>query len=165
MKKTGDRWFLVSLDLKTEITNSKTHWEWFSLRFFDDEEMMLFTFPQDGYYDGTYITKSGQRERLQDYTIKSTSETKAMGLRWSSSWDLYVNKKEERYKIIPIQEGHMNFAYFEELCYIKNARDEVVGYCFVELLPGVLNGRGSKTEPGEKRGKIKLSNLFKRIEC
>ncbi|MDR3276931.1 MAG: carotenoid 1,2-hydratase, partial [Treponema sp.] len=33
------------------LTDGRTCWEWFSIRFFDDTEAMLFAFPQDNYYD------------------------------------------------------------------------------------------------------------------
>ena len=49
----------------------------------------------------------------------------------------------------------MNFAYFEELCYIKNRQGEVVGYFFAELLPGVREQSGKGTS---------VTNFFKRIE-
>ncbi|MEA5015681.1 MAG: lipocalin-like domain-containing protein [Candidatus Limiplasma sp.] len=137
------------------IFNAKTHWEWFSLRFFDEEEMMLFTFPQDHYYDGTYIKADGTSARLNDYSIKAVKTIKAMNMTWSAGWELHLAHKEKDYTIEPIQDGHMNFAYFEELCHIKNMKGEVVGYCFVELLPGVRAQEGKG---------ISVANLFKRIE-
>lgn len=134
----------------------QTHWEWFSLRFYDDEEMMLFSFPQSKYQDGTYITAAGTRGRLNDYTLKTTKEITKNGYRWSSGWNLFVPaKKEEQYTIEPIVEGNMNFAYFEQLCHIKNTSGETVGLCFVELLPGVLNKLGGGND---------MSKLFKSVE-
>lgn len=139
------------------IENTKTHWEWFSLRFFDDEEMMLFTFPQDNYLDGTYIRKDGTSKRFNNYKMNAYNVIEFDGLNWSSGWDLniYDNSinKDNHYKIEPIQEGHINFAYFEELCYIKNDKDEIVGYAFAELLPGIRNSKMGK-----------MSNLLKRVE-
>ncbi|MDR2091230.1 MAG: hypothetical protein LBP62_06270 [Clostridiales bacterium] len=137
------------------IANPKTHWEWFSLRFFDDEEIMLFTFPQDDYFDGTYITKTGATRRLNDYDIKNTSVITVDNMKWSAGWKLRTGVKDREYTIEPIRQGHINFAYFEELCYIKDRNNKVVGYCFAELLPGILNA-GSK--------EFNIGNLFKRIE-
>jgi predicted secreted hydrolase len=137
------------------LTKTETSWEWFSLRFYDDEEMMLFTFPQSNYQDGTYITADGQRERLNNYEIKTTRIIEKIGMKWSSGWSLYVpGKKEAYYSITPIVEGNMNFAYFEELCWIKNANGTTVGLCFVELLGGVLNEKSNQS----------ISNLLKSIE-
>ena len=137
------------------IEKKETNWEWFSLRFCDDEEMMLFTFPQSNYQDGTYITKDGKRERLNNYDIKTTKIIEKIGLKWSSGWSLYIpGKKEEHYTITPIVEGNMNFAYFEELCQIKNSKGMVVGLCFVELLAGVLNEKNNQS----------MTSLFKSIE-
>lgn len=153
IKLSGKTWF-DKQGGPYSIIDPRTHWEWFSLRFFDDEEMMLFTFPQSGYYDGTYITKDGRSERLNNYKIKSIGQLEFAGLEWSERWKLYVGKKEREYTIEPIEQGHMNFAYFEELCYIKNVANEIVGYCFAELLPGVRN---------QKMG-VSVSRLLKRIE-
>ena len=154
IKLTGKTWFDRQGGTYSLI-NPKTHWEWFSLRFFDDEEVMLFTFPQDNYFDGTYITKDGKRSRLNEYEIKSTKTTVFNGLMWSAGWTIKIPIKEQDYIIEPVQEGHMNLGYFEQLCYIKNKDDKIVGYSFAELLPGVLN----KTAKGNK-----VSLLFKTSE-
>ncbi len=151
---TGKTWF-DKQGGSYSIFNVKTHWEWFSLRFFDDEEMMLFTFPQDPYYDGTYIKADGTSLRLNNYNIKTVRTINAMNMVWSAGWELHLPYKDEDYTIEPIQDGHMNFAYFEELCYIKNRTGTVVGYCFVELLPGVRVQEGKG---------VSVANLFKRIE-
>ena len=165
IKVTGKTWFDKQGGTYS-ITDSKTHWEWFSLRFNDDEEIMLFTFPQDNYYDGTYITKDGKSSRMNDYSIQTTATTKFKDLDWSAGWELHIPVKEKDYTIEPIQQGHMNFGYFEEICYIKNSQGEIVGYAFAELLPGVLNG--NLTATGDTNGKsAKASNipsLFSRIE-
>lgn len=145
------------------MANMKCHWEWFSLRFFDDEEAMLFTFPhnENPEYEGTFIDKNGNYHRLNNYTIESLSVTEYKGLKWSSGWKLHMNEKEQDYLIEPIQEGHMNFAYFEELCYIKNMAGEIVGYAFAELLPGVLNSAELSSGKG---GDISMKDLFSHVE-
>lgn len=154
MAVTGKAWFDRQGGTYS-LMDRRTHWEWFSLRFFDEEEMMLFTFPQSSYQDGTYITSKGVRHRLREYTITATEQVVFNGLRWSSAWTLHVpGLKEEHYTIAPIQKGHMNFAYFEELCTIRNSQGEQVGWCFAELLPGVLN---------ERMGN-RLLSLIKRVE-
>lgn len=156
IKLTGKTWF-DKQGGPYSIQNTKTHWEWFSLRFFDGEEMMLFTFPQDNYLDGTYIRKDGSGKRLNNYKTNAYNVIEFDGLNWSSGWDLeiYDNDvdKDRHYKIEPLQEGHINFAYFEELCYIKNDKDEIVGYAFAELLPGIRNSNMGK-----------MSKLLKRVE-
>lgn len=144
------------------MANMKCHWEWFSLRFFDDEEAMLFTFPhnKEPEYDGTFIAKDGSYHRLNNYKIESLAVTEYKGLKWSSGWKLHMDEKEQGYLIEPLQEGHMNFAYFEELCSIKNTKGEVVGYAFAELLPGVLNQEALSKGSSD----ISMKNLFTRVE-
>lgn len=167
LKLTGKTWF-DKQGGTYNILDWKTQWEWFSIRFFDDEEMMLFTFPQvpgGGYFDGTFISKDGTGGRFNDYTIQQTGYTTFEGSRWSTGWHLSCCKKEKEYFIEPIQEGHMNFAYFEEVCYVKNAKGEIVGYCFAELLPGVLNNpETQKADPSISLGGSNLANLLARVE-
>jgi hypothetical protein len=47
--------------------------------------------------------------------------------------------KEEEYTIIPKMEGQLNLFYFELLSDVKDKSGKNVGYCVVELLPGVYN--------------------------
>lgn len=74
-----------------------------------------------------------------------------------------MKEKEQFYTLEPVQEGHMNFVYFEELCSIKNKQGEIAGYAFAELLSGILNkkliGKGAHGQKG-----ISINNLFKRVE-
>lgn len=164
IRLTGKTWF-DKQGGTYNIINRKTHWEWFSLRFFDDEEIMLFTFPQNDppYFDGTFITKDAKAYRLNNYKITQTATTYFGGMKWSSAWKLHIDEKEQGYTIEPVQQGHMNFAYFEQLCYVKNKRGEIVGYAFAELLPGVLNKKMTdKGNNGEKS--MTITNLFKKVE-
>lgn len=118
----------------------RTSWEWFSLRFFDNEEVMLFSFPQDNYQDGTLIEKSGQSRRVNDYEIIPLGWTEAGGYKFSSGWKVTMKGvKDEEYSIIPKMDGQLNLFYFEMLADIKDKSGRVVGYCFVELLPGARN--------------------------
>lgn len=160
-KVTGKTWF-DKQGGPYSMANMKCHWEWFSLRFFDDEEAMLFTFPHNEIpeYDGTFIAKDGSYHRLNDYQIESLGTTEFKGLQWSCGWKLHMNEKEQDYVIEPLQEGHMNFAYFEELCNIKNSKGETVGYAFAELLPGVLNQEALSGGSS----KISMKDLFQRVE-
>ncbi len=117
-----------------------THWEWFSMRFYDNEEIMLFNFPQQKYSDGTYIKKNCTSERLTNYEMKPLGFVEKNGYKFSCEWELKIpDIKEGNYKIVPIIDGQLNLAYFEQLCYIYNKNGDEVGLCFVELLPGVYN--------------------------
>jgi predicted secreted hydrolase len=136
---TGKSWFDKQGGTYT-ITNRWVHWEWFSLRFFDNEEIMLFAFPQDNYYDGTFIKETGAYARLNDYTITPLGFTTAGGYQFSNGWKLVMKGvKDEEYTIIPKIDGQYNRYFFELLAEIKDKSDTLVGYCVVELLPGVYN--------------------------
>ena len=122
------------------LIDTYTHWEWFSIRFFDDEEVMLFAFPQCPYYDGTYITHDGQTRLVRDYSYTPIDYIEARGMQFTSGWDLFMpGVKEEQYQLRPVIEGQLNLAYFELLAEVINPKGERVGYCVVELLPGARN--------------------------
>ena len=124
------------------LTDQASHWEWFSFRFFDNEEIMLFSFPQHPYQDGTYINKQGKAVRLQNYEIKPKDFVKVgmYDYTFSYGWEVVLpGIKEERYYIKPLSEGQFNVAYFELLAEILNEKNERVGYCFVELISGARN--------------------------
>jgi hypothetical protein len=120
------------------LANRKCQWEWFSLRFFDDAEAMLFSFPHMNYYDGTYIERDGQYRRMNDYKVAAAKVVTAHnGWQFSSEWNLEMNGK--KYKIIPKIDGMINLFFFELLASIIDENGKEVGYAFVELLPGVRN--------------------------
>jgi len=120
--------------------DARTSWEWFSLRWFDNEEAMLFSFPQDNYQDGTFIDKTGKYRRFADYRITTLGWTEARGKKFSCGWKVEMKGvKDEEYTITPRIDGQLNLFYFELLADIKDRRGNVVGYCVVELLPGVYN--------------------------
>jgi predicted secreted hydrolase len=149
---TGKSWFDKQGGTYS-LTRRLTNWEWFSMRFFDGEEIMLFSFPQDDYRDGTYIEKTGAYQRLTNYKITPLGFTQAGGKKFSNGWKLHVDKvKDEDYTIIPKMEGQLNMFYFELLADIKDKNGQTVGYCVTELLPGVYN----KTNPLDAFSRVKV---------
>ncbi len=126
------------------IADRRTQWEWFSMRFFDNEEIMLFSFPHVPYQDGTYIEESGIYRRINDYQIEPLGWAEARNLKFSTGWKVKINGvKEEEYTLIPIIDGQFNFFFFELLAEIQDKTGTVVGYSFVELLPGVYNEKNT----------------------
>ena len=122
----------------------RQQWEWFSLRFFDNEEIMLFSFPHVNYQDGTFIDKSGNASRLNDYKITPLGFTAAGGNKFSFGWKVEMKGvKDQEYTIMPKVDGQLNLFYFELLADIKDKSGNIVGYSFVELLPGVLNEKST----------------------
>jgi len=153
MQVSGKSWFDRQWG-PYALTNVNTHWEWFSLRFFDDEEVMLFAFPQCPYYDGTYIGEGGERRLVRDYSIAPKGFTEAAGMIFSMGWDLTMpGVKEEKYEIRPLTDGQLNLAYFELIAGIYNPAGKQVGLCMVELLPGARN----------PQNKINPLNMFKKV--
>lgn len=120
------------------LLDTNSYWEWFSIRFFDDEEVMLFAFPQHSYYDGTYIDKDGRTKRIRDYHYDFHSLMKRNKLVFSYGWDIVLpGVKEEYYRITPLHDGQYNSGYFEIMSSVTNLDNKEVGYSFVELMPGL----------------------------
>jgi len=119
------------------LTKPECNWEWFSLRFFDNSEAMLFAFPQDNYYDGTLIAADGSYRRMNDYEIKATEVITYEKMQFSNRWELTMNGKH--YTLAPKVDGMFNIFFFELLADILDESGNSMGYCFVELLPGVRN--------------------------
>ncbi len=135
----GKAWFDKQGGTYT-LTSRWTNWEWFSMRFFDDEEVMLFSFPQDDYRDGTCIGRDGKSRRLNDYTIVPLGFTEAGGKKFSCGWKVEMpGTKDGEYTIVPKIDGQLNLFYYELLADVKDKNGKDVGYCVVELLPGVYN--------------------------
>lgn len=128
------------------LTKNETSWEWFSLRFFDNSEAMLFAFPQMNYYDGTLIAADGSYRRMNDYKIEATKIIEYNSMKFSSGWNLTMEGK--KYTLTPMVDGMFNVFFFELLASIRDENENEVGYCFVELLPGARN-------------KKKISDAFK----
>jgi predicted secreted hydrolase len=139
-KVTGKGWFDRQGGPYNPL-DRRTSWEWFSLRFFDNVEMMLFSFPHVNYQDGTYIDQSGKASRLNDYKVTPLGFTEAGGNKFSFGWEVEI--KGQEYTIIPKIDGQLNMFYFELLADIKDKTGKIVGYCVVELLPGVLNEKST----------------------
>lgn len=125
-------------------------WEWFSLRFFDNEEVMLFAFPNTNYQDATYIDAAGKTCIFSNYTYTPIKMVKVRRLAYSMGWDLHMpGIKEEHYQIVPFLENQYNsvgfkafawqpansYGYFEVMCKIINDDGIVIGYAFAEILP------------------------------
>jgi predicted secreted hydrolase len=119
------------------LLDTASFWEWFSIRFFDDEEVMLFAFPQHGYYDGTYINKDGKNQRVKNYEYTYHTLKKRGKLIFPFGWDITIpGIKEERYQILPMNDKQYNSGYYEMMARVTRSDGTEVGYCFVELLPG-----------------------------
>jgi predicted secreted hydrolase len=125
------------------LTDTQSFWEWFSLRFFDDDEVMLFAFPQHAYQDGTYVRADGSSQRLLDYTYTPTDYVEKDGKCYSFGWDLTLpGVKEQHYRVEPMLDDRHQYHwnYFELMARILNDNNDLVGYAFVELLPGLREG-------------------------
>jgi len=128
---TGRAWF----DRQWGKFNEKG-WEWFSFRFFDDEEIMLFPFPKTGSKEGTYIDRKGNVVPFSNFTYNVKKTANFDGQKIGLGWDVTVPVKEKEYTVVPIVEDQYNRSrlgdYWEGISKVFNKKGELVGYCIVE---------------------------------
>lgn len=128
----GKAWFDRQWGKFTELG-----WEWFSFRFFDNEEIMLFPFPKTGSKEGTYIDKKGKTIPFDNFTYNVKNFRMFNGKKIGLGWNVTVPFKEKEYKVVPIVEDQFNPAvklqdYWEGICKVFNSKGELVGYAVIE---------------------------------
>jgi len=86
---TGTAWFDHQWgDFAT--TPSAQHWDWFSCRFDDRTELMLYRF-RDGHANGTFVERSGRGRAVESFdAVPGTRVFRAAGRRWLIDWTLRV---------------------------------------------------------------------------
>jgi predicted secreted hydrolase len=130
----GKAWFDRQWGRFTEVG-----WEWFSFRFFDDEEIMLFPFPKTGSKEGTYIDKKGNVIPFDNFTYSVKKFKMFNGKKIGLGWNVTVPFKEKEYEVVPIVEDQFNPSrinnYWEGICKVLNGKGELVGYAIIET-PG-----------------------------
>ena len=118
---------------------SELGWEWFSFRFFDDEEIMLFPFPKTGSKEGTYIDKKGNAISFDNFTYNVKKFEMFNGKKIGLGWHVTVPFKENEYEVVPVVEDQYNPSklqdYWEGICKVFNSIGELVGYAIIET-PG-----------------------------
>jgi predicted secreted hydrolase len=117
-------------------------WDWLSLRFLDDEEIMLYAFPQQKYQTATYVDKKGKATVFQDFSYTVDRWLKIEGLNTSAmgvGWEVTIPMKEKHYWIVPLSDNqirvHPAGCYYEGLAKIFNDSGKLVGYCVSEIVP------------------------------
>lgn len=121
------------------IFDRQTHWERFTIRFYDQEEIMLFHYPERR-GEGSYIRSDGRSKRIRSFDVKPSTFTETDGKIFSTSWEILIpGIKEEFYKVRPFMKKQFNDIYYETLCRVTDKNGREAGLCFAELLPGVYN--------------------------
>jgi predicted secreted hydrolase len=85
---------------------SASHWDWFSCRFDDRTELMLYRF-RDGHMNGTAVDSAGRGRLVTAFTAKPGARVlRAAGRTWPLDWRLDVPAKhltERLHAIVPNQ--------------------------------------------------------------
>lgn len=138
LRVTGLSWFDRQWGAFTE-----TGWDWFSLRFFDGEEIMLFGFPETGFTGATYIRSNGNTEYFRGFTYQTAGWQQYRGKTFGLGWELDLPVKEGRYHVVPLYDRDFNpnviHHYWEGLCAIYTYDYQLVGYCVTETTADAYN--------------------------
>jgi predicted secreted hydrolase len=72
------------------IDPSALHWDWFSCRFDDRTEVMLYRF-RDGHASGTYVDRSGHGRLVSSFeAVPGARVLRSAGRRWPLDWTISV---------------------------------------------------------------------------
>jgi predicted secreted hydrolase len=72
------------------VNPSALHWDWFSCRFDDRTEVMLYRF-RDGHASGTFVDRSGHGRLVSSFdAVLGTRVLRAAGRRWPLDWTIGV---------------------------------------------------------------------------
>ena len=111
-------------------------WDWFSLRFFDGDRIMLFCFPKNGYREGTYAASDGTASIFPDFEYTVERWLDRGGQRYGLGWQLELPVKGRRYRVEPMNADDFNpnpaNNYWEGLCRLVDESGELAGWCVTE---------------------------------
>ena len=116
---------------------AKETWNWFSLKFNDGEEVMLYGFPDTDYKTATYITKDGSAIQFNDFNYLPNKSIKIKKILIGHEWYIKIPIKEQEYILEPLCENDVNpnivHNYWEGLCKILNSKGELKGWAVIEV--------------------------------
>jgi predicted secreted hydrolase len=119
------------------------NWAWFSCRFDDNTELMLYQFLDpithqalEAYRSGTYISRTGETSRIKDFSASAGSRTLTdSGQTWPLDWTLSVSRPALRETLISLQPDQLVRnrilpTFWEGVATATGTRQ---GSCFVEI--------------------------------
>jgi predicted secreted hydrolase len=115
-------------------TPSAQHWDWFSCRFDDRTELMLYRF-RDGHVNGTFVDRDGRGRVVGRFdSVPGSRAFRAAGRRWPLDWTLSVPDLRLRLRLratLPDQlfRGSLVPTFWEG---VTSATGTKNGICFVE---------------------------------
>jgi predicted secreted hydrolase len=133
VRLTGTAWFDHQWG-DFQSTASALHWDWFSCRFDDRTELMLYRF-RDGRANGTFVDRGGHGRPVKRFVAEpGTRMFRAAGRRWPLDWTLRVpglHLKLVLHAIVPDQlfRGLLVPTFWEGASTVDGTKR---GVCFVE---------------------------------
>ena len=111
-------------------------WDWFSFRFFNGKELMLFSFPETDYREGTLILQDGSAIHISDFDYTVEKWVTFKGKKYGLGWQIYLPQEDISYRVVPLSESDFNpnkvNNYWEGVCLVYDESDKLIGYCITE---------------------------------
>jgi hypothetical protein len=142
---SGKAW-LDKLSGPMSFSKAGSHWEWLTIRFFNNEEMTFFSFPGSDTKIGSWTKKDGSVSPLENFQLETSSfASPSEKAKFACGWELRVNNKE--YSITTIADGTEKFGAYELWAEICNDSGDQAGLCFAHVMPGTRNPKFKKQFP------------------
>lgn len=122
------------------ILDTATHWVWISMRFNNEEEIMVLYFPQVNRYYGNHIEEDGKCYIIKDIKVDTLNTIEKDKYIFGNEWTVRIDDyKSNEYHLKPFGRGWMNLSYYDQFSTIIDNTGEEVGHAFVVVMPGAYN--------------------------
>lgn len=128
---TGNSW----LDRQWGNFN-ESGWDWFSLRLFDGNDIMLYAFPKTGFREGTLAGPKGGTTTFRNYSYTTEKWQTIGGSRFGLEWSVDLPVIGKRLRVVALSPNNYNpnrvIGYWEGLCKVYDQSGALVGYAVEE---------------------------------
>lgn len=117
-------------------TFTESGWDWFSIRLFDGNDVMLYGFPSTGFHEGTLAGPQGKTTTFRNFAYTTDRWQTRGQSHYGLEWNLQLPVLGERYKIVALSKNNFNpnrvITYWEGLCKVYDSSGALVGYAVEE---------------------------------
>jgi len=117
-------------------TFTESGWDWFSIRLFDGNDVMLYAFPPTGFREGTLADPQGKTTTFRDFAYTTDRWQTRGQSRYGLEWSLQLPVLGRELKIVALSRNDFNpnrvIAYWEGLCRVYDRSGMLVGYAVQE---------------------------------
>jgi predicted secreted hydrolase len=115
---------------------SKSGWDWFSIRLFDGNDVMLYAFPSTGFKDGTVTGPKGRIRTFRDFSYRTDRRQTRNGSWYGLEWSMHIPILGRELRLVALSKNDFNpnrvMGYWEGLCKVYDSEGALVGYAVEE---------------------------------